>query len=102
MKKLKVTFALIAFFLLAGVLSGEKNIFLPQANAVQFTVPGMDEFTHGCMAWVQVSATVGEIGPNGIVTGSFTMTRVAGNEVSCEMAWATCSRYTDCVAGGNS
>lgn len=36
---------------------------------------------------------------DGIVTGSYEATRVAGSEVSYEMAWAVCSRYTACVSG---
>lgn len=98
MKKLKVTIGLLAFFMIAGILSSEKNQIFPAANAVKITVPGMDEFTQKCMATSEIEVTVGQISGEGVATGSYKSKRVAGTEISCEMAWAVCSRYSDCVA----
>lgn len=72
-----------------------------EAYAVE-APPLMDEYTHAC-TWVGMNTAsvraeiIAQDGSLGSVTISGNFIYDSGSEVSCEMAWAMCSRYGPCV-----
>lgn len=97
--------AIVAALLLNLTLTvGNENVTVTSGTMAYAVAapPLMDEYTHPCTwAGLKTVAIEAQINANGGLAGvtiKGDMIYASGTEVSCEMAWANCSRWGSCVA----